>query len=317
MQLYSKSSGRALAFLALPLLFTACYSEAGDHIGSNLPDLTFEEFAATVFQEPDTGVYIVNGDTPMENLELLREFYEQVFVRGELIVNTVNGADDIWNTTERYNLTYCVSQSTFGSNYDRVVQAMDQAAGAWEQVADIDFVHVASQDGNCTARNGNVMFDVNQTTTTQYLARAFFPSTSRRNRNVLVSVTVYPYDDDNSDPLSLVGVLRHELGHTLGFRHEHTRPESGVCFEDSNWRPLTTYDSGSVMHYPQCNGSGDWSLTLTSRDAQGAGALYPSGGGDGGGGPTCDLGQVGDSCSANSDCCSNSCKGGPGKKTCR
>jgi hypothetical protein len=26
------------------------------------------------------------------------------------------------------------------------------------------------------------------------------------------------------------------------------RPESGTCFEDNNWRPLTPYDSASIMH---------------------------------------------------------------------
>jgi len=41
------------------------------------------------------------------------------------------------------------------------------------------------------------------------------------------------------------------------------------------------------------------------------------GGGGGGGGGSCDLGQKGDSCSSNADCCSNSCKGKPGAKTCK
>src|SRR6185369_1127043 len=68
-----------------------------------------------------------------------------------------------------------------------------------------------------------------------------------------------------------------------GFRHEHTRPESGTCFEDNNWRALSTYDSASVMHYPQCNGTGDWSLTLTSKDISSAAALYGAPGGGTGG----------------------------------
>lgn len=67
--------------------------------------------------------------------------------------------------------------------------------------------------------------------------------------------------------------LGHELGHVLGFRHEHTRPESGTCFEDNNWRPLTPYDSSSIMHYPQCNGSSD-DLSMTSTDVAGVVALY-------------------------------------------
>jgi len=40
-------------------------------------------------------------------------------------------------------------------------------------------------------------------------------------------------------------------------------------------------------------------------------------GGGGGGGGTCDLGQIGDTCNSDSDCCSNSCKGRPGNKTCK
>ncbi len=47
-------------------------------------------------------------------------------------------------------------------------------------------------------------------------------------------------------------------------------------------RGLTTYDSGSVMHYPQCNGTNTWSLNLTTKDKSGAAALYGSAGGKGG-----------------------------------
>jgi hypothetical protein len=69
--------------------------------------------------------------------------------------------------------------------------------------------------------------------------------------------------------------ITHELGHTLGFRHEHTRPEAGTCFEDNNWRPLTPYDSASIMHYPQCNGTSS-NLSMTASDRQGIVALYGS-----------------------------------------
>lgn len=43
--------------------------------------------------------------------------------------------------------------------------------------------------------------------------------------------------------------------------------------------------------------------------------LDPDGGGGGGG--SCELGQVGDPCSSDSDCCSNKCRGRPGGKTCK
>ena len=104
-----------------------------------------------------------------------------------------------------------------------------------------------------------------------YFASAFFPSYQRRNREVKIDCTSF----GTIDPWTLQGVLRHELGHTIGLRHEHTRPESGTCFEDNNWAALTAYDSSSVMHYPQCNGTNTWALNLTTKDKTGAAALYP------------------------------------------
>jgi hypothetical protein len=64
----------------------------------------------------------------------------------------------------------------------------------------------------------------------------------------------------------------------LGFRHEHTRPEAGTCFEDTKWRPLTPYDNKSIMHYPQCNG-GTNALAWSAQDKVGATALYGAPGG--------------------------------------
>jgi hypothetical protein len=106
-----------------------------------------------------------------------------------------------------------------------------------------------------------------------YLARAFFPSSSRSSRNVLVDSSAF-----GNVGWPLENIIGHELGHTLGFRHEHTRPEAGTCFEDNNWRQLTPYDSASIMHYPQCNGSSN-DLNWTTRDGQGIAALYGAPGG--------------------------------------
>jgi len=236
---------------------------------------SFEEFESTVFREPGTGLYIVNGDVPISDPKHLREFFEINVqktgsdVRG-LIVHQVGGVDAAWNDQEKQMLTYCVSD-TFGSNQNTVINAMASAAGVWEGVADIEFTHVVSEDNNCTATNNQVLFDVRPVSNGGYLARAFFPDDPRNRRNVLIDSSSFTLNPGN---LTLVGILRHELGHTLGFRHEHTRPEAGTCFEDANWRKLTSYDAFSVMHYPQCNGQGDWSLSLTSMDQSGAACLY-------------------------------------------
>ena len=238
--------------------------------------LTFEEFEKTVYKEPfEGGKYIVNGDTPIANEKALRDYYEKKVRKpdpGRLIVDQINDMDNKWNQETKKRLTYCVS-STFGSRHAAVVQQMKNAGDEWEKVAAVDFIHDAAQDANCTANNPAVVFDVRPINVNgQYLARAFFPNEPRAARNVLIDES--SFDLTPGGKLQLVGILRHEIGHTIGFRHEHTRPDSGTCFEDKNWRPLTSYDAFSVMHYPQCNGKGDWSLILTDKDKNGVACLY-------------------------------------------
>jgi serine protease len=238
--------------------------------------LTFEDFEATVYKEPfEGGKYIVNGDTPIANVKQLREFFEKKVKQPaptRLAVDQVSGMDNKWNQQAKKNLTYCVS-TTFGSRHDAVVQQMENATAEWEKISAINFIHDASQDATCTPTNAAVVFDVRPVNVNgEYLARAFFPNEPRATRNVLIDETSFELTPGGK--LQLVGILRHELGHTIGFRHEQTRPESGTCFEDKNWRPLTSYDAFSVMHYPQCNGKGDWSLLLTGKDKNGVACLY-------------------------------------------
>ena len=191
----------------------------------------------------------------------------------ELAVGHVGGLDLAWNQQMQGQLEYCVSKPGFGARYDAVVRDMAAATEAWEGVAAVDFKHDVDQDGACGPTNASVVFDVRPVNVGgQYLARAFFPNEPRAERNVLIDGSSFELEPGGK--LQLVGILRHELGHTIGFRHEHTRPSAGPCFEDNEWRPLTAYDPLSVMHYPQCNGQGDWSLTLTPRDQSGSACLY-------------------------------------------
>jgi hypothetical protein len=243
-------------------------------------DKAFEEFERSTYREPfPGGKYIVSGDIAIPDGKRLREFFE-LRIKQEpsgplsdaLIVHQVGGRDAVWDETLKRHLTYCVS-STFGDRQQQVIRDMKAAAGAWEAVADVQYIHVAAEDADCTPDNANVVFDIRPVNVDgQYLARAFFPNEERAERNVLIDGSSFNLDPGAA--LQLVGILRHELGHTLGWRHEHTRPESGTCFEDNDWRPLTDYDRFSVMHYPQCNGGADWSLKLTNLDKNGAACVY-------------------------------------------
>jgi hypothetical protein len=262
----------AIALSSAALLGAALASPALAATDSEIP--TFQEFHASSFKDADNQ-YVVNGDEPVADTGQLRDFYDSMVapesVPEGLIVNTVGGADDKWSASQALNLTYCVSNK-FGTSKTNVVNAMNQGAALWEgATSKVNFTYVPAQDASCTVRNNSVLFSVEPTSTTQYIARAFFPSTSKRSRNILVNATSLM----NSGSWTPGNILGHELGHTLGFRHEHTRPEAGTCFEDNNWRPLTPYDSSSIMHYPQCNGSSS-NLSMTATDRQGAVTLYGS-----------------------------------------
>lgn len=258
-------------------VLSACTAQLGDPeldtASNDVP--TWEEFLAGVEREPfEDGVWIVDGDVPIDSEKRLVDHYERMVADNGLTVATYGGRDSIWSATQKRRLTYCVSTS-FGSRHAAVVTAMSEAAAAWEAVADVNFEHVPAEDSRCSASNSNVLFDVRPVSGASYLARAFFPHQSRGSRNVLVDSTCWT----TWAPLTCTGVLRHELGHVLGFRHEHTRSSSNGCYEDSAWRGVTEYDRASVMHYPQCGGTNN-ALTISARDAQGAASLYgaPSGG---------------------------------------
>ncbi len=65
-------------------------------------------------------------------------------------------------------------------------------------------------------------------------------------------------------------MLRHELGHVLGFVHE---PSTGCPVSETS-RRLTAIDPASVMADPAC-GSRTGDTVLSTLDRQGARALYP------------------------------------------
>lgn len=256
-------------------------------------DLGFERFKQDyVYKEPfEDGVYIVNGDTPITSEDALHQFYLRELkaewkttrfglplgAKGiDLIRDASFGSSVWWNDTEKRNLSYCVSR-LFGNRHAMVSKAFRSAADAWEAAANIKFRHEPAHDANCNSKTQGVVFDVRPVPPTaeepEYLARAFFPREERRFRNVLISTAAFGTLPGKA---TLEGILRHEIGHILSFRHEHTRPEARTCFEDGDWVKITDYDQLSVMHYPDCNGAGDFAFTLSTTDKFGVACVYGS-----------------------------------------
>jgi hypothetical protein len=257
----------------------ACQAAPGD---DGAP--SFEEFEARATRVVDgRTIYVVEGDTPLTRAQLL-EYYRDVVlgstkglgtVESQLTVNLFIGADDIWPQVQRFSLRYCVSNE-FGTLKTRAVAEMAAAAAAWERVADVNFDYDPAQDGTCNDANPNITFAVRPWT--EGGSCAFFPS----GGGCLFRTVAIDYHDFDTNPewhtlapnLTTGGILIHELGHTLGFRHEHIRFPGG-CLEDTSWRGLTEYDPGSTMHYPWCPGGVMTSnFQLTSHDGEGAAIAY-------------------------------------------
>lgn len=247
----------------------------GDSMGPKTDSLlSFEEFLAHADREPDTGIYIVDGDMPARDLDALRAEYARAISGQALTVHHKNGAHVVWSGGQQLALTYCVSQ-TF-NDYAAVVAALDEAAANWELIAQVDFVHLVAEDTSCTANNPNVIFDVRPVFGREYYALAFLPDAPRAERSILVNSSAF---FALIPEWTLAGLMRHELGHVLGFRHEHLRTEAFAstlpdCGGPLDWWPVTEYDPGSVMHYPWCRGTNTGDLNLTVLDIVGVASIY-------------------------------------------
>jgi serralysin len=241
------------------------------------PPMTWEAFRASVENAPgDPGRFIVDGDIILSGEAELRAHYdawlEQEFDAttggSALTVLTALGADVIWPVARRNNLTYCISNG-FGARKAAVVTAMNQATTSWSSRIGVTFSYLPAQDATCTNTNNNVLFNV-RLVSASFFGSAFFPNSARAGRELQLTSAAFTTTAGGRD---LQGILRHETGHILGFRHEHIRITcTGEGPADS--RALTSYDVNSVMHYPQCRPSGTGGYRQTARDFTGAASLY-------------------------------------------
>lgn len=178
-------------------------------------------------------------------------------------------------------LKYCVLRNTFPSKkqYDLVKSNMKKATDDWTEICGIEFAHDEQYDqheDSSTSPNeiapGMVFsiryFDAHG----QFIAAAFFPTYPPVRRRVLIDPSYF----SRTLRFNKVGVLRHELGHVLGFRHEHIRSGAPAACPDESTTDtidLTAYDPQSVMHY-YCGGVGSPDLALTELDRLGAEKVY-------------------------------------------
>lgn len=234
--------------------------------------------------------YIIEGDVKVDKDELYYYCLKRLQKRDtsvnesrdnrKLTVATDrNGNPSIW--PNGLTLKYSVMRSSFSSKalYDSAVSCMKIATSDWMKACNVRFQHLPNLDNteiDLEAHPEQVLFIVRQLNVGgEFIAQAFFPSDPQYNRLLLLDNSFF------NSSFSKTGVLRHELGHILGFRHEHIWSSDASCageriIEDElGAERLTKYDPFSVMHYPCGLNSNNRILELTDFDKEGAWKIYP------------------------------------------
>jgi hypothetical protein len=239
--------------------------------------------------------YVAEWDLTFPTEAALREHYEQELLAQEeklaVFQQLSTGYEPTHKGLDALDLVYCVS-TTF-TNQSTVISDMAAATRRWQRVVNVRFRYDASQNASCDYNNANVDFAVMPTTATpagcgaNKLLWSSGPGCSVAGntsaRGVLsMQYAIIPGPNPVNSGVTPQGVMLHELGHILGFRHEHPwAPSGGGCVEtptlavaDVGARRLTDYDQASVMHYATCNGVAGVDFRLSTLDGRGARSIY-------------------------------------------
>lgn len=243
-----------------------------------------EAYLNTLVEVPkDSGLFLVEGDILMSKSEIQSYLLNRGPARAgqtspearlskELIVNVVNGQFDYLRTPEDRALTYSIVRESFPSA-ERAAETLanfQKAAGDWvEACPECGVTFTLLEEGSTETPDFTLSF-VDEVAGP--IARAFFPSYP----SDLWQVNVFPSYFSPNLSFDRVGVLRHEIGHVLGFRHEHIGNIPGCRVEGGTFQPITPYTPNSVMHY-LCGEGGSFDLALRDDDIRGFRCLYTTG----------------------------------------
>jgi hypothetical protein len=228
---------------------------------SELDNAGWEEFKQLATQKDPSGeiYYIVEGDIPILDTAVLRDYYDRMMTDGvpKGVLHLVPGTatDDVWSlaNSDQLNLRYCVDTTTngfdamgSGVSSATIIAAMREAVQAWEDVANVNIEYDPGNNGSCGTGSG--------VPDTRYIKVARLDTLSTACAFGPLSRggwTCPPLDgntigiNSNFTPGSWPGTMMHELGHILGLDHEQFHTIGGGCI-GTNTRNVTQNAEGGV-----------------------------------------------------------------------
>lgn len=258
----------------------------------------FKRSAPKIASNPDR--YLFGGDMVAVGEDGLRREFERYFghaaaggdggdddgvatASSDLTIDRDSGGTDILLGTNyadssggRYNLTYCIQRNTFtAAQLAALEPALAAAHDSWNGLVNVSFRAEPAQDATCGAGNTSVFYNIRRVTGGSFFASAYFPRDVRGARELLIDDSAFTTTANGRD---LQGIMRHEHGHMLGFRHEHIWIDGctteGTASDFGTAAHVTAYDENSIMHYPQCRTPAGGGYRQSKLDYQGAIGLY-------------------------------------------
>jgi serralysin len=180
----------------------------------------------------------------------------------------------------RFPLVYGIYKKSFGDTsygYQFLSRAMKKAALDWSKACGVSFHHNPEYDDDSSFLNRkhppeNFYFMIRGISMYKQDAASFFPDTPPADRVLYFNTLL-------KDTTLMTGILRHEIGHILGFFHDLTG-SSSMCNDGSRngIKAVGDADLFSIMRkhcYIKGKFVGARNLVLTETDEKAARTIYP------------------------------------------